>query len=144
MVSNVSKKITLVDGDKRAVCTVCNRLLSEVRENNYDSEAIFSIHLALEEAILNAIEHGNKFDPSKKVDIYYQITGDKCDITITDEGSGFDPASLPDPRAKENLYKPSGRGVLLIKSYMDFVEFNKSGNSVHMIKYNNRIQPSRF
>ena len=136
MVSKASKKITFVYSYRCAVSSICSRLLAEIREKNYSSEAIFAIHLALEEAILNAIEHGNQFDSAKKVDIYYQITDEKCDITVADEGPGFDPDSLPDPRTKENLYKPSGRGVLLIKSYMDIVEFNECGNTVHMIKFN--------
>lgn len=137
MVSNVSTKtITVLDNDMYTINDVCEAILSEVRENKYDSKSLFAIHLALEEAIVNALKHGNKFDSSKKVDVSYHITESKCDISVTDEGCGFDPDSLPDPRAEENLYKPSGRGVLLIRSYMDVVEFNKIGNSVHMVKLN--------
>ena len=138
MVSETStKKIRVVDNDVYAISKICGRLLDEVRAKDFDSEEIFAIHLALEEAILNALKHGNKFDPKKTVDIDYQITDDKCDIAVADEGDGFSPDSLPDPRAEENIYKPCGRGVLLMRSYMDVVEFNEPGNRVHMIKYKN-------
>ncbi|MCF7954628.1 MAG: ATP-binding protein [Phycisphaerae bacterium] len=130
-----TKKIRVVDSDVYAISKICGRLLDEVRAKNYNSEEIFAIHLALEEAILNALKHGNKFDPKKTVDIDYLITDEKCDIAVADEGAGFSPDSLPDPRAEENLYKPCGRGVLLMRSYMDVVEFNEHGNRVHMIKY---------
>ena len=136
MVSKTStKKITVVDSDVYAISKICERLLEEVRAKNFDPDQIFAIHLALEEALINAFKHGNKFDPTKNVDIDYVITDDKCDIAVADQGDGFSPDSLPDPRAEENLYKPSGRGVLLMRSYMDVVEFNEHGNRVHMIKY---------
>ena len=138
MVSETStKRISVVDSDVYAISKICGRLLDEVRAKDFDSDEIFAIHLALEEAILNALKHGNKFDPKKTVDIDYQITDEKCDIAVADEGEGFSPDSLPDPRAEENLYKPCGRGVLLMRSYMDVVEFNEPGNRVHMIKYKN-------
>lgn len=130
-----TKRITVVDNDVYAISKICGRLLDEVREKNFNTEEIFAIHLALEEAIFNAIKHGNKFDPEKSVDIDYQITDDKCDIAVADEGAGFSPDSLPDPRDEENLYKPCGRGVLLMRSYMDVVEFNEPGNKVHMVKF---------
>jgi len=130
-----TKKITVTDNDVYAISKICGRLLDEVRKKDFGSEEIFAIHLALEEAIFNALKHGNKFDPKKKVDIDYLITDEKCDISVADEGSGFSPESLPDPRAEENLFKPCGRGVLLMRSYMDVVEFNDPGNRVHMIKY---------
>jgi len=138
MVSETStKRISVVDSDVYAISKICGRLLDEVRAKDFDSDEIFAIHLALEEAILNALKHGNKFDPKKTVDIDYQITDEKCDIAVADEGEGFSPDSLPDPRAEENIYKPCGRGVLLMRSYMDVVEFNEPGNRVHMIKYKN-------
>ena len=92
------------------------------------------VHLALEEAFLNAAQHGNKLDPTKKVKIDYALTAEEIEISITDQGGGFNPNSVPDPRSDENLYKPDGRGLLLIQSYMDTVEFNESGNRVRMVK----------
>ena len=74
-------------------------------------------------------------DPSKEIKINYSIGNDKVEITMTDQGDGFDPDSVPDPRRKENLYKASGRGLFLIMAYMDEVKFNKKGNSLYMVKY---------
>ena len=74
-------------------------------------------------------------DPNKRVHVKYLITPEKFDISIKDDGGGFDPDTVPDPRSEENLYKSSGRGLLLMQSYMDLVQYNKSGNCVHMVKY---------
>jgi serine/threonine-protein kinase RsbW len=89
----------------------------------------------LEEAFLNAVKHGNKMDPTKKVKIDYSVDPDKIEISITDEGSGFEPESVVDPRFGEGLFEPGGRGLLLINSYMDIVKFNEQGNSVYMVRY---------
>lgn len=136
MVSDSStNKSTVVDSGTSAIGKVCNQLLDELRAKNFTGEDIFAIHLALEEALINAVKHGNKFDPSKKINLNYIVSDEKFEITVTDQGSGFTPGTLPDPRVEENLYKPSGRGVLLMRSYMDVIEFNETGNTVHMIKF---------
>ena len=98
-----------------------------------DREA-FSIKLALEEALVNAIKHGNQMDPAKKVRIAYQLLADRFDVQITDEGPGFDPSDVPDPTAFENLERPCGRGLMLMRHYMTEVAFNERGNSVAMSK----------
>jgi serine/threonine-protein kinase RsbW len=121
-----------------AVTEVCGWILSKLESENFDSKDIFAVHLAIEEAFLNAVKHGNKNDPDKKVKVEYTINPDRIDITITDDGDGFNPENVPDPRENENLYKPQGRGLLLINTYMDVVEYNDKGNSVHMTKYKDR------
>jgi len=95
---------------------------------------LFSIKLALEEALVNAIKHGNQYDRNKKVDIRYAVLGDRFEIHITDEGEGFDPQDVPDPTAIENLERPCGRGLMLMKYYMSEVNYNDRGNSVTMAK----------
>jgi serine/threonine-protein kinase RsbW len=77
-------------------------------------------------------------NPEKKVTINYSIDSDKIEITIADEGDGFKPESVADPRWGEGLYKPGGRGLLLMNSYMDVVKFNERGNSVYMVRYKER------
>jgi len=124
-----------VESSSTAIIKVCKQLLVEIEASNYSTEEIFSVHLALEEAFINAIKHGNKMDSSKAVQIDYVIGPEKVEITMTDEGQGFDPRTVPDPRVEENLYKTEGRGLLLINSYMDEVNFNETGNRVHMVKY---------
>lgn len=113
----------------------CGDILKLSGEYGFDEDDGFGIHLALEEAFTNAIKHGNKANPEKKILVEFLITPEKLDISITDEGIGFIPDDVPDPRCNHNLYKVSGRGVLLIKAYMDVVEYNDRGNCVHMIKY---------
>jgi serine/threonine-protein kinase RsbW len=109
--------------------------LDQVKERGFAEDDIFGIHLSLEEALTNAVRHGNQSDPAKTVTIEVLITPEKFDISIADQGFGFNPDSLPDPRLGENLYKTEGRGVLLIRAYMDVIEYNDRGNCVHLVKY---------
>jgi serine/threonine-protein kinase RsbW len=119
--------------------------LSEVRRIQDDIEAVlsaarfgetdqFAVKLAVEEALVNAIKHGNQMDPAKTVRVRYWVVGDLFHIRITDQGPGFNPADLPDPTEDWNLEKPCGRGVLLIKSFMSSVDFVGCGNEVVMSK----------
>jgi serine/threonine-protein kinase RsbW len=95
---------------------------------------LFSIKLALEEALVNAIKHGNQYDRNKSVHVVYEIHPDRFTVRITDEGTGFDSADVPDPTAVENLERPCGRGLMLMRHYMTDVAFTERGNSVVMSK----------
>jgi serine/threonine-protein kinase RsbW len=125
----------VVDSKPSAVVEVCNEILSKLEEHNFDKDDIFAVHLTFEEAFLNAVKHGNKNDPTKKVKIDYSVNSEKVEITITDEGAGFEPESVDDPRFGNGLYEPGGRGLLLMNSYMDIVKYNDQGNSVYMVRY---------
>jgi len=105
-----------------------------LKAHHYGERDIFSIRLALEEALINAIKHGNRMDRSKKVHILYRVLPARFDIEISDEGNGFDPGDVPDPTAVENLERPCGRGLMLMRHYMTDVNFNPRGNSVQMSK----------
>ena len=96
---------------------------------------IFSIKLALEEAIVNAIKHGNQMDRDKSVRVAYRVEKHRFDIMIVDEGPGFDPEDVPDPTAPENLERPCGRGLLLMRHYMNHIEYVGTGNTVVMSKW---------
>jgi len=133
-----------VESTSSAIVAVYKRILSELKANKYKQEDIFAVHLALEEAFVNAVKHGNKMDPDKEIKIDYSVDLDKVEISMTDEGDGFEPEAVPDPRCGENLYKTDGRGLLLIRSYMDVVEFNKRGNSVHMVRYKEKSRMSKW
>jgi len=124
------------------ITEVCKQILSELEANNFSEEDIFAVHLALQEAFLNALRHGNKMDAGKEVKIDYLVDSDRIEISMTDEGNGFDPESVPDPRLGENIYKIEGRGLLLMRSYMDVVKFNEPGNCVHMVRYKEKPQLS--
>ena len=103
----------------------------------FDDREIFSIKLALEEALVNAIKHGNQMDRSKTVRVAYFIDPNRFEIDITDEGCGFDPCDVPDPTAVENLERPCGRGLMLMRHYMTEVQFTGRGNCVSMKKLRN-------
>lgn len=102
--------------------------------SSYTEHDIFAIKLALEEALVNAIKHGNQMDPDKRVYIVYNVTSERFDIRITDEGTGFNPEDVPDPTAIENLERPCGRGLLLMRGFMTDVQYHGKGNVVSMSK----------
>ena len=93
-----------------------------------------NLFIALDEAFVNAVKHGNKNDPSKVVKISAELSPHEAAFTVEDEGEGFDIQEIPDPCDPANLFRTSGRGVLLIYNIMDEVEYNAQGNRVKMIK----------
>jgi serine/threonine-protein kinase RsbW len=97
----------------------------------------YSIAMAVREAAVNAVLHGNAYDPGKKFFLAYENTGEALVITITDQGSGLDPSRIPDPLAPENLMKGSGRGIFLIRAFMDEVKFRNTdpGTEITLIKH---------
>jgi serine/threonine-protein kinase RsbW len=113
---------------------VQDEIESRLQALQVTEKEIFSVRLALEEALVNAIKHGNQLDRAKKVHISYRFLADRLEIQITDEGCGFDPGDVPDPTAVENLERPCGRGLMLMRHYMSEVNYNDRGNSVVMAK----------
>ena len=93
-----------------------------------------NLFVALDEAFVNAVKHGNKFDVQKMVRITAEVSSKEARFTIEDEGEGFDVNSIPDPLDPENLFKTSGRGVLFIYNIMDEVKYNDRGNRLTMVK----------
>ena len=132
----------VVESISSALTSVREGILSVLKANSFSEEDIFAVHLALEEAFINAVRHGHKMDANRCVQIEYSVTLDKVEVTVTDEGEGFDPEAVPDPRFGENLYKPEGRGLFLMRSYMDVVKFNERGNSVCMVKNKTNQEPA--
>jgi serine/threonine-protein kinase RsbW len=100
----------------------------------YTERDLFCVRLALEEAIANAVKHGHRGDPGKVVALRLQVTSEHMLAEIEDEGSGFDPEQVPDPRDPENLEKPTGRGLLLMRTYMTWVRYNSRGNCVTLCR----------
>ena len=111
-------------------------LLGQADRFGYGDAAVFAIKLALEEALNNAIKHGNGFDAAKTVEVVFDVDAKQAVVTVTDQGKGFDPETVPDPTVDENLEKPCGRGIMLMKAYMDEVEYNGTGNQVRLVKRN--------
>ncbi len=113
---------------------VMEELLEQLGHHGWEPTDIFGIHLAVEEAIVNAIVHGNKLDPAKTVRVSCAVTPQMARIEITDAGVGFDPAAVPDCTRDERLEVPSGRGVMLMRSFMTTIAYNARGNSVLLEK----------
>jgi serine/threonine-protein kinase RsbW len=105
-------------------------------KSGFESEEVQRISMAVREAAVNAVLHGNSYDPRKKVHIAFETTQDALTITIRDEGKGLDPGEIPDPLAPENLLKQSGRGIFLIKAFMDEIRFRnmEPGTEITLIK----------
>lgn len=105
-------------------------------ESGFAEEEVMQIAMAVREAAVNAVLHGNAYDPEKKIDLEFERTNKGLVITIRDQGKGLDPAKIPDPLAPENLLKTSGRGIFLIRSFMDDVQINPShaGTEIKLVK----------
>ena len=101
-----------------------------------DEDEIYRVTMAVREAAVNAVLHGNSYDPDKSVTATFENTGNALVIRITDQGKGLDPDTLPDPLAPENLLRGSGRGIFLIRSFMDEVHFRQlhPGTELTLIK----------
>lgn len=130
-----------VPNDLRSAKQPESRVLDELRRCNYAEEVVFAIKLALEEAVTNAVKHGNKGDFSKRLTVRFHVDPHRTLIAVRDEGPGFAPGDVPDPTADENLERPSGRGIMLMHAYMTRVEYNEAGNEVWLLKENK--EPAR-
>lgn len=124
-----------IPSDTTAGRTVLDLLLERLQEHGWQEDDVFGVHLSVEEALVNAIKHGNRYDPDKCVAISCWVSPSRMRIKIRDQGEGFDPADVPDPTADENLEMPSGRGLMLMRNFMTEVKFCERGNSVHMEKH---------
>jgi serine/threonine-protein kinase RsbW len=113
---------------------ILDDLLGALRRGQWAEADIFGIHLAVEEAIVNAIRHGNDSDHKKQVHVACTLNHQRLTVEIVDEGDGFDPELVPDCTAPENLQIPGGRGLLLMRNYMSKVEFLDGGHRVVMEK----------
>ncbi len=109
-----------------------------LKSRNVDDSVIFDIRLSAEEAIKNAIIHGNRNNKDLPVFITYSLKGNKFTMEVEDQGGGFDPDSVSDPTEEKNLLKASGRGVFLIHKLMDEVRYNSRGNKTFMVKFIDR------
>ena len=121
-ISSKSENIILIE---RMIEDVCD--LFEVGEDHFGN-----ILIAVTEAVNNAIQHGNRFDPSKNINISFKSKDKQIAFMVQDEGSGFDYTKVPDPTAPENIEKPHGRGIFLMNSLADKVDFTDQGKTVEL------------
>ena len=127
-------KITDLPSERGASRLIMEELLDHLGIHGWSPSDIFAIHLAAEEAIVNALVHGNKLDPSKKVHVDCFVSPDTVRIQVIDEGQGLNPATVPDCTLDERLEVPSGRGVMLMRTFMTRIEYSAAGNSVLLEK----------
>jgi len=107
-------------------------------EIGFPEEELHKLGMAVRESMVNAVVHGNRYNSHKKVHFVVWKAKDHVAVTIVDEGNGFNPESVPDPLAEENLLQQSGRGLLLIRAFVDSFEMNRGesgGTEVKLVKY---------
>ena len=123
-----------IPSEADAAIALITEMIDQLRDKNWDKRDVFSIHLALEEALMNAIKHGNQRDVSKKVEVRGTVSKSQFEITVKDEGKGFVRSEVPNPTDEGNLEKTSGRGLMLMEFYMSEVNYNETGNQIRMLK----------
>jgi serine/threonine-protein kinase RsbW len=118
------------------------QVLARLEENGWCERDRYAVRLALEEALVNAVIHGNQCHPDKRVGFRCELSEGWVRIEIADEGPGFDPDALPDPTTDDRLECPGGRGVMLMRHFMTRVEFSDHGRRVAMEKRRDADAPS--
>jgi serine/threonine-protein kinase RsbW len=106
-------------------------------EAGFGEDDLFHITMAVREAAVNAVLHGNEYDPARQIDVCLENNGSDLVFVIADQGRGLDPETLPDPLAPENLLRGTGRGIFLIRSFMDEVHFRQlhPGTELTLVKH---------
>jgi serine/threonine-protein kinase RsbW len=110
------------------------KILDTLASFAWTKEHLFGVQMALEEALSNAVRHGNKHDPNKLVHVDCELAPNRFYVKVCDEGQGYDPCKVPDCCADENLEVPGGRGLALMRAYMTRVELSDCGRCVTMEK----------
>ena len=123
-----------IPNDTEAAREVQERIVGLLEQNAWPMRDCFGVSLSLEEAMVNAIKHGNRMERDKKVRIVCELTEDEITVVIEDQGSGFKLDEVPDPTDEDNLDKPGGRGIMLIRSFMNRFAYNDTGNCLTMSK----------
>ena len=134
MSSGVNEFERVLDSDPKQCAGVVRELLDLLELDGWSHDDMFAIRMAVEEAVMNAIKHGNDEDRDKKVYVLFRLNEDEFYAKISDQGNGFCPDDVPNPTEEANLEKTSGRGVMLIKNFVDECKYNSCGNSVELVK----------
>jgi serine/threonine-protein kinase RsbW len=114
---------------------VISRVLAALADHGYPEQDRYGVRLALVEALINAVKHGNRCDPGKGVFVRYRVSSEDVTVEVEDQGEGFDPDSVPDPCDPMNRERPSGRGLLMMRHYLTAVRHNERGNCVTLYQH---------
>lgn len=128
-------QVCTIKSDQRATEIPKQAIHQELKRCQYSDREIFAVKLALEEALTNAVKHGNRNNTSKNITVRFAITHEKAVIIVRDEGEGFAPEEIPDPTTAERLSLPCGRGIMLIRAYMDDVCYRDQGREIYFVKH---------
>lgn len=127
-------KVCVIPSEQKQTGIAKEAVVKELERFHYGEDASFAIKLALEEALTNAVKHGNMDDPGKQVTVRFAVNAEKAVVVVRDEGPGFEPEQVPDCTHPERLPLPNGRGIMLMKSYMDEVCYRDNGREVYFMK----------
>ena len=130
---NADTFVLIIESNPKLVLRVEGFLEKVNKRLHLDEMKYNKLLVATTEAVNNGIIHGNKRDPNKKVTLTFEVDDSLLTVRVGDEGPGVDPTTLPDPLAEENLLRENGRGVFLMRSLMDEVEFNNSSHGSEVI-----------
>lgn len=111
-----------------------DQIIRQAQAKGYSPRCVFGIRLALEEAMVNAVKHGNGGEPSRRVFVSYDVNPDRIVVRVRDEGVGFNPDKVPDPTSPDRVCLPCGRGIMLMRAYLDEVTYSEQGNEVQLVK----------
>jgi serine/threonine-protein kinase RsbW len=123
-----------INSDVKNILPVVLEIFQKLKSEGVKEDVLFDVRLCLEEAVVNAIKHGNKRNSKKFVYITVKLINRAIEITVKDEGEGFNCKKIPSPVKGRNLKKTSGRGIFLIKKLMDSVNFSDGGSTIKMVK----------
>ena len=127
-------KVRVIPSDPAKTATPKQEILEDLEQRGFCGDEVFAVKLALEEALSNAIKHGNRNDPAKTITVRYAVDSNKAVVIVGDQGGGFDADKVPDPTQPHRLPVPNGRGIMLMRAYMDEVVFRDNGREVRLVK----------
>ncbi|QDU46475.1 anti-sigma F factor [Symmachiella dynata] len=133
-VLNQAVRLSWELSDPNQLAGVQDVVASAMEKLNYYPRDQYAVQMGLQETVFNAFEHGNSMCPTKKVYVTATICDNKCWFQIEDEGAGFDVENVPDPTLPENLTRLDGRGIYMMKAFLDSVEYQSPGNVVTISK----------
>ncbi|MCP4171996.1 MAG: ATP-binding protein [Fuerstiella sp.] len=130
-----------IPSDTTEGLAVQEQIIALMEKHEYSMRDIFAMRLSLEEGITNAIKHGNGNDLEKKVTVFADVSDEKLRVEVTDEGEGFVPEAVPDPTDDNFIERACGRGLMLMRAYLNFVEYSEGGTRLTMERERNSELP---